>query len=188
MISSLDDARKWYEGVRALANDMDRMGRKYWNEEPLAAVLALDNRFRFVESKTIDNRARTVLGDLDDMAVLLMFSVFEALVREQALIDVDRTLPRSLHPAVNSAVEDLRRDIRGGSFARVTDAFRAMNPDLIEEVDQVRRYRNWVAHGRRGERPDQVEPAKAYERLTRFLHRMQEVAEATEPPSADEPP
>ena len=39
----------------------------------------------------------------------------------------------------------------------------------LEEVNQVRRYRNWVAHGRRAAQPAAVSPKVAFERLTRFL-------------------
>jgi hypothetical protein len=187
MISSLDDAQRWYEGVRALANDMERIGRRYWDVEPLAEVLSRDNRFRDLASSTIGDRSRNVLADLDDLGVLLLFSAFEAIVRERALVDVERTLPSTLYPAVSGAVEDLKRDLRRGSFRKVTNAFRTMDGSLVEEVNQVRRYRNWVSHGRRGVRPEFVNPAKAYERLARFLHKMQEVADAAGPPSADQP-
>jgi hypothetical protein len=46
---------------------------------------------------------------------------------------------------------------------------KAVGADLVEEVNQVRKYRNWVAHGRRGEQPDAVDPATARDRLQRFL-------------------
>ena len=47
---------------------------------------------------------------------------------------------------------------------------------LVEEVSQGRRYRNWVAHGRRGEPPDAVDPRTASNRLQRFLDRLDEAA------------
>jgi hypothetical protein len=80
---------------------------------------------------------------------------------------------------VEHAVEVLKKDIGGGSFGKVTRALRGIDPNLVEEVNQVRRYRNWVAHGRRGPEPDFVTPQKAYDRLTRFLKRMTEVAIVT---------
>jgi hypothetical protein len=41
---------------------------------------------------------------------------------------------------------------------------------LVEEVSQVREYRNFVAHGRQeGKRPANVTPRMAYQRLGRFL-------------------
>jgi hypothetical protein len=177
VIASLEDAWRWYQGVKALAGDMERLGRRLWDREPLAAELARDDRFRHVESSEIEARARLVRDDLDDLGVLVLFSVFEALVRDRATKDVRRSLSgEALHPAVERAVEGVLVEIESGSFGRVTQAFRGMGPDLIEEVDQVRRYRNWVAHGRRGKPPDFVDPRKTYDRLGRFLDRMAEVA------------
>jgi len=48
----------------------------------------------------------------------------------------------------------------------------------MEEVNQVRRYRNWVAHGRRDGPPAAVDPRTAYDRLQRFLDRMSAAATA----------
>jgi hypothetical protein len=72
------------------------------------------------------------------------------------------------------------KDIQSGSFSKVVKAFKGMSTDLIEEVNQVRRYRNWVAHARRGEQPAYVDPPLAHARLKRFLSQMSEVA--TGPP------
>jgi hypothetical protein len=51
----------------------------------------------------------------------------------------------------------------------VLEPFKKGHADLVEEVHQVRRYRNWVAHGRRDQPRDRVHPQLAYDRLTRFL-------------------
>jgi hypothetical protein len=176
MISSLDDAWRWYHCVRTLAQDMDRLGERFWDREEWAQALGRDNRFRSVKAIDLQAGAKTISDDLDDLAVLLMFSVFEAIVRDRARIDVENSLPTRLHPAVEHAVQELKKDIGIGSFGRVTRAFRGVDPSLVEEVNQVRRYRNWVAHGRRGEPTDSVTPEKAYDRLNRFLKRMAEVA------------
>jgi hypothetical protein len=60
------------------------------------------------------------------------------------------------------------------SIFRVLDVFKGQNADFVEEVNQVRRYRNWVAHGRRATAPPFVDPEMAYERLKRFLDRFTE--------------
>jgi uncharacterized protein YutE (UPF0331/DUF86 family) len=67
----------------------------------------------------------------------------------------------------------LNDTIEHGSFYRVLEAYKILDPNLIEEVNQVRRYRNWVAHGRRGVPPDNVGPEAAYDRLGRFLERLE---------------
>ena len=169
MIGSLDDARDWYEGVKSLAGWMARMGRKYWEHPDVGSLLGKDNHFRDVEKEDIDLRARRVGADLDDLGVLLLFSVFEAIVRERALVDVAAELPTARHPALRHALKTLRDALEHGSFAKVLEAYKELDPDLVEQVSQVRRYRNWVAHGRRGDQPDAVDPQTAYQRLQRFL-------------------
>jgi hypothetical protein len=178
MIASLDDAWRWYESVKSLTGDMARLGRRYWNLDEWANALSEDNRFRFVEAPEIEERATRVVNDLDDLGVLLLFSVFEAMVRAKAQLDVKDSLPEQLHPAVGHAIEELLSSIEHGSFGKVTEAFKRLDHDLIEEVNQVRRYRNWVAHGRRGEQPSFVDPPAARDRLDRFLRMMEKAADS----------
>ena len=59
-----------------------------------------------------------------------------------------------------------------GSFYHVLAPFRSQEPDLTEEVDQVREYRNWVAHGKRRAIKNAVTPEVAYDRLKRFLEKF----------------
>lgn len=172
MIASLDDARQWYEGVKHLSVWMERMGRRYWSHEAVMPLLAKDNHFRDVQKEDIDNEAGRVSADLDDLCVLLMFSVFEAMVRERALADVESELPSAHHPALKHALKTLREALEHGSFAKVLEAYKELDADLVEQVSQVRRYRNWVAHGRSGDRPDTVDPETAYKRLKQFLTLM----------------
>jgi hypothetical protein len=169
VIASLDDARDWYECVKTLAGWMARMGRRYWEAHELVPLMERDAHFRSVEKADIDRRADRIGADLDDLCVLLLFSVFEAIVRERALIDVGAELPAARHPALKHALKTLREALEHGSFAKVLEAYKELDADLVEQVSQVRRYRNWVAHGRRGNQPDAVDPETAYERLNKFL-------------------
>ena len=55
-----------------------------------------------------------------------------------------------------------------------------VSADLITQVDQVRDYRNWVAHGRRDAPTNNVPPEIAYERLTEFLSALGITTESEE--------
>ena len=99
MIRSLDDAWNWYGAVKALAQDMKRLAEK-WNTAELQAVVSRDNRLRDRAAGELMDRANATLEDLNDLAVLLMFSVFEATVRDHAKADVDRETASIQHPAV----------------------------------------------------------------------------------------
>ncbi len=172
MISSLDDAWKWYESAKELTLAMVAMGKKHWNSLPWDGALGQDARLRHIAAPEILDWARVILNDLDDLCVLLLFSVFEATVRERALADVAAELPTLRHPALQHAVRTLNEALEHGSFYKVTEAYKALDPDLIEQVNQVRKYRNWVAHGRRGEPQNAVDPRTAYYRLQQFLNRL----------------
>lgn len=125
-----------------------------------------------------DDRADAVLEDLNDLAVLLLFSVFEAAVRDRAGADIDRETALIQHPAVLRAVKDLKDAIENGSFGKVTESYKAMDVDLTAQVNRVRKFRNWVAHGRRGEPENRVDPMSAVNRLRRYLAQLDEVERA----------
>jgi hypothetical protein len=174
MISSLDEAWRWYTNVKEQTLAMQALGRKHWNTLPWDGDLGRDDRLRQIAAPQIVISAKAILADLDDLCVLLLFSVFEAKVRERALVEVAAELPVLRHAALRQAMRSLNEALEHGSFYRVTEAYKALDPDLIEQVNQVRKYRNWVAHGRRGEPQNAVDPDTAYTRLQRFLSRLVE--------------
>jgi hypothetical protein len=175
VISDLDEAWQWYQSVKDLSRVMARLGRRYWDRLPWDGILDRDETLKEVESSQINEMTRTVLDDLEDLCVHLLFSVFEATVRERVLADLENELPDVRHPALIQAIKNLNETIEHGSFYRVLESYKGLDPHLVEEVNQVRRYRNWVAHGRRGEQPDNVSPAITYIRLKRFLERLGDI-------------
>jgi hypothetical protein len=68
------------------------------------------------------------------------------------------------HPAVLSAIKNLKDSIENGSFAKITEAYKKMDDDLTTQVNQARKFRNWVAHGRRDE-PENITPARKFRML-----------------------
>jgi hypothetical protein len=51
----------------------------------------------------------------------------------------------------------------------VLESYKGVNDNLVEQVNQVRKYRNWVSHGKRKAQPAIVGPKAAYERLSKCL-------------------
>jgi hypothetical protein len=172
VIASLDDAWDWYQAARASAQTMARLGNRHWNHLPWDGELGRDSRLQELTSAEILDNSETVLDDLDDLCVLLLFSVFEAIVRDRVLADVEAELPAFRHVAIKRAVEEMKEAIEQGSFYKVLEPYKVSDANLIEEVNQVRRYRNWVAHGRRTQQPAVVNPSTAYDRLQRFLDHL----------------
>ncbi len=161
MIASLDDAWRWYKAAHLMARTLARLGEKHWNDLPWNGDLGRDSQLIELSSATIIDSSQTVLDDLEDLCVLQLFSVFEATIRERILAEVEAELPALHHVTIKRALGEMKEGIEHGSFFKVLEPYKDLDANLIEEVNQVRRYRNWVAHGRRTEQPAAVTPATA---------------------------
>jgi hypothetical protein len=193
VIRSLEDAQRWYDAVRKVVGWMERTARRYWDEElgeeTLRATLHRDDVFRDLEKAKIQDLARRVNDDLDDLAVLLLFSVFEATVRDRTLEEMNRELEKPpSHPALKKAFDDAKDAVEHGSFGRLSESYRGLDPDLRTMVDQVRHYRNWVAHGRRGAVKNNIDPKAAFARLGQFLELLNADSAAAAATRLDDPP
>lgn len=180
-MTSLAGAWRWYEAVRRQATLTRRLVGVHWDELPWPGRFGRDPHFRDLDPLRAGEDAEYVVGQLADLAVMVLFSVFEAMVRDVVLAAARPEAERLTNPALRAAAADALDAIAEGSFFRVLAPFKIDgHADLVEEVNQVRRYRNWVAHGRRGDAPASVSPEAARERLERFLSLIQ-------PPAADPP-
>jgi hypothetical protein len=170
-MNTLDDAWAWYSKTRDNLLRMNRLARRYWRELPWEGALGQDNEFRLLEGSDVLDETKYSLDFLDDLAVVVLFSVFEAVIRSDAKLQVESEAAQLTHPILRQAADDALWVVNEGSFARVLEPYKALgHADLIEEVNQVRKYRNFVAHGRRRhDQPASVTPRAAYERLTRLL-------------------
>ncbi len=129
-----------------------------------------DEAFFNRDPDAVQEAAAFSLAHLDDLAVVVLFSVFEAAVRQRTSEGLDKEASGLRHPAMKGVVKEAKERIEVGSFFQILEYYKeGVDPALIEQVNQVRRYRNWVAHGKRGIPVANVEPDAAFERLGRFL-------------------
>lgn len=173
-MKTLGDAWAWYESARLNLHRMRRLGARHWDDASLEhASLWRDDQFKEVEASHIARETALALEPLDDLGVLVMFSVFEAVVRDQLERDVRASAAGLGHPVLRHAAEEALDGIRQGSFANnVLGPLKVQGQvpaELAEQVRQVREYRNWVGHGRGAARPATVTPLDAYDRLREFL-------------------
>jgi hypothetical protein len=180
MIRTLDDAWKWYKAVDRLARHMRRMAANYWDRDELSNLLARDSIFRNRTAAEIRDDANLILDELEDLAVLILFTVFEAEVRDVAQLDAERLLRETSHPAMLSAAKDLEDAIKRGSFSQITAAYQPMDVDMTAQIDQIRAFRNWVAHGRRGLADNLTNPGTAVERMRRYVEKIGSLVTAPE--------
>jgi hypothetical protein len=171
-MNSLEDAWGWYQSNRRQLRLVQRLGRSHPGVFDEANV-AQDQKVRDW-SRLTPTDTDAALAPLDDLAVLVLFSVFESVVRQALLVQVAKEVSDASHPVIRNAVRDAVYGIEFGSLKNnVLAPFKLpadADKDLIEHVDQVREYRNWVSHGRRGKPKTFVDPKMAYDRLKEFLN------------------
>ena len=170
-MNPLGAAWDWYRETRRRVELFQRLVGRYWTDFPWDGRLGADDAFRDLDREDLVRGAAERTEYLNDLAVVVLFSAFEDVVRAAALEAYDETLAVVADPVVLAVMADGRDRLAEGSFYRVLQAHKlGVDADLVEQVNQVRKYRNWVAHGRRAtETPDHVTPDVAYRRLRTFL-------------------
>lgn len=173
---TLEVAWSWYLATQRHLKLLRRLGEKHWNDLPWDGALGRDDRLRAVGADTIVEGVSFCLEPLEDLAILVLFSAFESVVRDRVLTMIEREIEEERNDRgrtlIMGVLDEAHRESRRARTFRLLRFFRTQDAGLVEEVNQVRRYRNWVAHGRRTVRPAAVYPALAYERLKRFLERF----------------
>jgi hypothetical protein len=87
-MKTLKDAWDWYEHARTNLYRMQRLGTHHWDERSAgtsrirdATDLWKDENFKQLSSGTIQKETTKALQPLDDLGILVLFSVFESAVR-----------------------------------------------------------------------------------------------------------
>ena len=185
-MKTLADAWNWYTATKKNLARMRRLGEKHWNDPNLANTsIRQDDQFRMLEADNIVAETNASLKPIDDLAVVVMFSVFESRVRDYLTELIRPEAKAIIDPILKEAAEDAVRGVEEGSFyRRVLEPLKnqgRVSDDLVERKNQVRKYRNWVAHGQRETGPENnITPEHAYARLEEILAAIGIAADAEE--------
>lgn len=150
-MKTLQDASRWYVETKHQVMLIRRLAEEYWFELPWEGRLDKDDHFRELDPQRLKHDATFNLSQIDDLAVLVLFAVFESLVRDQVGAEIQTEVEEKgiRHVSLLRSFRGLLQQVGEGSFFRVLEPYKSLDANLIQEVNQVRRYRNWVAHGRR---------------------------------------
>jgi hypothetical protein len=183
-VTRFQAAWDWFETVNESCRLFGQLGN-CWADLPWEADRLPPGRLRNIEGPEFSTLRDRVREPLNDLAILFLFSVFEATVRDHVRLQVDPEIERLQHEALQQAGRDLRETLDDGSFFRVLKLVKGIDHNLAEEVNRIRKHRNWIAHGKKagGEPAFTVgEPKEVYGRLRAFL----ELLSKSVPPLADD--
>jgi hypothetical protein len=175
-MKTLADARAWYLSAQTQLGLMKRLADRHWPALAPVDTLWQDDAFRTLEAERVLLDSKQAIDPIADLAVVVLFSVFEAIVRDHVAEAVRDEMGGIRHGVLRDAAETALEGVEVGSFNRILEAFkRSDTVNLIEQVNQVRRYRNWVAHGKsesKRKSTEAITPEMAYDRLSAFLARF----------------
>ncbi len=167
MTNPLDAVLDWYN----VARDSMRVTARVLDKDPRNIIT---NRHVFYAQPV--NQAKEQLEEakerLDDLVVLAFAATFERALRDYLKqLGTNLITPGdALNDLVRAAVQD---DVEfWKNSERLIEVFKPRaSPNLIGQVKQIMDFRNWVAHGRRTDRPapSNVVPQFAYRTLSDFL-------------------
>jgi hypothetical protein len=139
-MKTLADAWSWYEATKRNLARMRRLGSKHWDDPSLdGASIWQDDQFKRLISSDIVAETTTSLKPIDDLAVVVLFSVFESHVRDYLVARIKPEAADLTDPILKEAAEDAILGVEEGSFYR-----RVLYPlkeqgrvsaDLVTQID-----------------------------------------------------
>ena len=188
LLDQLDSGWKWYEDARNSLRRLQRLAAQYWDVLPWDGRMGRDNVLGKLEGERVSGDTTNADSRLDDLAVVELFSIFEGIVRVLVAEQVREAAVALTHPVLKAAARGAIEAAERRSFADILKSYsQGGHADLAEEVRQVRRYRNWLSHGRRGKELRKIEPKTAYQRLRKFLELLSPSPASTELPGGAPP-
>jgi len=169
---TLVEAYHWYQSTRKTFQRVQRLARRYWDQLPVDLPVCRDPQFVDLQGITMEEDAKYGADQLEDWGIFLLFACFEREFREHVALQVIQDTDSIKHPVNLKAVNESLRQVEKESLDRVLTSYAVSSindSNLVLRVQQIREFRNWVAHGRKGSSPCFVEPITAFEVLKELL-------------------
>jgi hypothetical protein len=130
----LERAWLWYQAKRDVSRLVARLGETYWADLPWAGKLDDDPYFKDLESAQVERMSKDVLESLDNLAILVLFSAFEAMVRERVIAAVEAEIPVVRHSFSLRAVKDMNASLKKGNFENVLGYCKEIDATVFQNV------------------------------------------------------
>jgi hypothetical protein len=169
MSNPLDPILAAYETTRNAFKVLYRCVRfgPAWQERPFR-----NTTFHRQEAGHVTERLNAANTELDKLTLFSLYAAFEARLRDHVSGHVGLLRAAGTpDPQFGEALADEFGAFVGGPrFGKLIELFdHAVGEELIAKAGAIRKFRHWMAHGRRGPAPPSVPPRAAYNTLTEFL-------------------
>lgn len=175
-MSQLDETVAWYRTVKANQLLVSKVLKDHTKVVPETSPF-----FGLSESEATRMLEESA-AEVEDLTVVALVSFFEQLVIDSLRELTERTETDQTSPMMGALAGFAFRDVERWRFDDILKLFEAPLQDgLLDQVRNIYRYRNWVAHGKRKQKPVVTDPVTAYEALSQFLSSVGKVVYASRP-------
>ena len=118
-MKTLADAWNWYVATKRNLERMRRLGSKHWDDPSLnrdSISIWQDDQFRMLISSDIVAETTVSLKPIDDLAVVVLFSVFESQVRDYLIARIRPEAAGLTDPILKEAADDAIQGVEEGSY------------------------------------------------------------------------
>jgi hypothetical protein len=132
-MKTLDDAWKWYNDAKKSLFRIRRVGAVWWDRVDWTVQPWLgDKHFIELGGEQVVESAENASQHLDDIAVVVLFSLFEATVRGEILKQIEIEDRDFQHRTIADAIDTAKDRVSEGSFYGVLAPFKTANSDLVD--------------------------------------------------------
>ena len=172
-MSQLDETIAWYRIVKANQQLAAKVVRDY------TAVVPISSPFYGLSEAEATQLLEKSATEVDDLTVLALVSFFEQLVLDDIRGLSEKIKTEQSVLTMRAFTDYAFKDIERWRFLELLKLFEAdVDRSLLDSVKNLYKYRNWVAHGKRQQKPVITDPIKAHETLSSFLEK---ISKATNP-------
>lgn len=172
-MNPLDEVIDWYEfniNQQKFFMEIVKNSHKIMTNTVANAIIA---KYNLSSSKKDEIKKEVDKSkiELADLTIVSLWAVFEAFLNDKIKEKTDQitniisdTLSNQI---ANYAFNESDRWVKDN----VLDLYKSIisDPDIVGDVKEVYKYRNWVAHGKARRKPFNLDPFVAYQKLTKFL-------------------
>lgn len=128
--------------------------------------------FHKQQTRPLAKRLKEAEAQVRDLVVLSLYAAFEARLRDHVArrAGLLRRVVRPDREFGEVLTEEFSKYFGSSRFGGLLELFsHAVGSDLMKGAKDIRKFRHWLAHGRRGPSVPSVTPLAAYRSLTEFL-------------------
>ncbi len=163
----MNNLQEVYNSYR-ISSDNHKVVIKLLNEDPKSFPENIDiASLSISDAKESLDSAYTELQDLTIVSLIAIFEkiiikhIFDICIKDSSLLKDEFS---------KTAMEYVTKLKDRWSLMNILDIYKSIvSSNVVGEIKQIIEYRNWVAHGKKNNKPLSLSPEIAYQRLSAFI-------------------